>query len=408
MCPCPLGLLHLSKTRRFLSESHSSRCSRCAAEKCVEDTSRTLTNRILAFLSLSFRGAGPCHSEERPPSVIPRSAATRNLLPSSEQPAVGRLTSRRPPAQMRPPVGTWRSLVAYLNGVQGVPGSNPGVPTNKTLANSNRPKPNPRVFLGFSQISLARPSEPLCCFLLFYWLRIRTHFRTHRSEVSGSGLGNTIFPSCRCHQAPDLVRTRSFSARRGRMREWYISPQEEIMAETRARWKRVFASWTTIATLLGMALLAAATPLNAQTAQPSHDAPPAAQSDSGFLRGQYLAGHVWKGGVFNPRPDVHPAGAHLTYYGGRVISNAQVVAGALGKRQLPRRRSPARRSPSHGDVLPGRPQQRLRRLVDGVQHCRCREARTRPSAAESFLTQITITPSTSATTIDDTQDPERS
>lgn len=26
-------------------------------------------------------------------------------------------------------VGTWRSLVAYLNGVQGVPGSNPGVPT---------------------------------------------------------------------------------------------------------------------------------------------------------------------------------------------------------------------------------------------------------------------------------------
>ena len=27
------------------------------------------------------------------------------------------------------PVGTWRSLVAYLNGVQGVPGSNPGVPT---------------------------------------------------------------------------------------------------------------------------------------------------------------------------------------------------------------------------------------------------------------------------------------
>ena len=29
----------------------------------------------------------------------------------------------------RSPVGTWRSLVAYLNGVQGVPGSNPGVPT---------------------------------------------------------------------------------------------------------------------------------------------------------------------------------------------------------------------------------------------------------------------------------------
>src|SRR6185369_1587658 len=32
-------------------------------------------------------------------------------------------------ATMRASVGTWRSLVAYLNGVQGVPGSNPGVPT---------------------------------------------------------------------------------------------------------------------------------------------------------------------------------------------------------------------------------------------------------------------------------------
>ena len=30
---------------------------------------------------------------------------------------------------MRLPVGMWRSLVAYLNGVQGVPGSNPGIPT---------------------------------------------------------------------------------------------------------------------------------------------------------------------------------------------------------------------------------------------------------------------------------------
>ena len=112
--------------------------------------------------SLSFRGA------QR------RGICSRLLTGTGSR----RLTSRPSPAQMRPPVGTWRSLVAYLNGVQGVPGSNPGVPTNKTLANSNRAKPNPRVFLGFSQISLGRPSEPLCCFLLFYWLRIRTHFRT--------------------------------------------------------------------------------------------------------------------------------------------------------------------------------------------------------------------------------------
>jgi hypothetical protein len=30
----------------------------------------------------------------------------------------------------RSPVGTWRSLVAHLHGVQGVPSSNLGVPTN--------------------------------------------------------------------------------------------------------------------------------------------------------------------------------------------------------------------------------------------------------------------------------------
>ena len=37
---------------------------------------------------------------------------------------------------MREPVGTWRSLVAYLNGVQGVPGSNPGVPTKSLTRGS--------------------------------------------------------------------------------------------------------------------------------------------------------------------------------------------------------------------------------------------------------------------------------
>ena len=31
--------------------------------------------------------------------------------------------------------GTWRSLVAHLNGVQGVAGSNPAVPTNLTHCN---------------------------------------------------------------------------------------------------------------------------------------------------------------------------------------------------------------------------------------------------------------------------------
>ncbi len=33
-------------------------------------------------------------------------------------------------------VGTWRSLVAHLNGVQGVAGSNPAVPTKCTYRKS--------------------------------------------------------------------------------------------------------------------------------------------------------------------------------------------------------------------------------------------------------------------------------
>jgi hypothetical protein len=48
------------------------------------------------------------------------------------------LTARGCPCSNAPsPVGTWRSLVAYLNGVQGVPGSNPGVPTKTLLSDSN-------------------------------------------------------------------------------------------------------------------------------------------------------------------------------------------------------------------------------------------------------------------------------
>src|SRR6266542_4195179 len=52
--------------RRFLSSSQSSRCSRCAAEKCVDETRRTLMNQILVRSAEALRGAHPS-------SVIPRS-----------------------------------------------------------------------------------------------------------------------------------------------------------------------------------------------------------------------------------------------------------------------------------------------------------------------------------------------
>ena len=55
-------------------------------------------------------------------------------------------------SSMRVSVGTWRSLVAYLNGVQGVAGSNPAVPTT----------------------SLPRQRNALACRAVARVLRIRT------------------------------------------------------------------------------------------------------------------------------------------------------------------------------------------------------------------------------------------
>src|SRR5215467_3870740 len=58
------------------------------------------------------------------------------------------------------------------------PGSNPGVPTNQTLANSNRSKANLRLLRRTRETSPEGPFRPFCRLLLFYWVRIRTHFRT--------------------------------------------------------------------------------------------------------------------------------------------------------------------------------------------------------------------------------------
>src|SRR6185503_626837 len=47
-------------------------------------------------------------------------------------PAGAARTHRVVPGVTSSPVGAWRSLVAHLLGVQGVPGSNPGAPTNSS------------------------------------------------------------------------------------------------------------------------------------------------------------------------------------------------------------------------------------------------------------------------------------
>ena len=59
--------------------------------------------------------------------------------------------------------GTWRSLVAHLHGVQGVPSSNLGVPTNFfPLINDLVLRARQRCALfgsEFQQLTLTRPSE---------------------------------------------------------------------------------------------------------------------------------------------------------------------------------------------------------------------------------------------------------
>lgn len=80
---------------------------------------------------------------------------------------------------MPAPVGTWRSLVAYLNGVQGVPGSNPGVPTKQTPTKTNLPKANPPVFLTFREMTRGSRFSSCWLLLVFFRVRIRTQVRTH-------------------------------------------------------------------------------------------------------------------------------------------------------------------------------------------------------------------------------------
>jgi hypothetical protein len=126
-----------------------------------------------------------------------------------------------------------------------------------------------------------------------------------------------------------------------------------------------------------------------------------------FLRGQYLKGHVWRGGVFDPSrisPFAAPAGAHLTYYGGRVVSNMQVVQVLYGTGSY-NAQVAGTSTPNMGTFYQGV----LNSLyVDWLtEYNTTTQSGTRTNQTVgrgSFLTRVTITPSAAnnGSTIDDT------
>ena len=79
-------------------------------------------------------------------------------------------------------------------------------------------------------------------------------------------------------------------------------------------------------------------------------------------------------GKLGPAKAAAPAGAHLTYYGGRVVSNLHVIqvlwgSGTAGGRQRPiPDTGPQYHHAQYRHILPTGPQQRLRRLADRVQY----------------------------------------
>jgi hypothetical protein len=147
-----------------------------------------------------------------------------------------------------------------------------------------------------------------------------------------------------------------------------------------------------------LSVLFAAAPLAAQ----ANDGPPRADGP-GLLHGQYRPGHIWMGGAFIPNPNAAPAGARLTYFGGRVISNAQVVLVVYGSGSfLPQVTSAG--SPSMSSFL----QQVLNSpYVDWLTEYNAPASggTNQTIGRGSFLSRVTITPSAAnnGSTISDTQ-----
>ena len=112
-------------------------------------------------------------------------------------------------------------------------------------------------------------------------------------------------------------------------------------------------------------------------------------------------GHPMPVGPQGLRPDSHPAGAHLTYYGGRVVSNAQIVIVLWGTgsyiSQVQSTVSPSMAT-FYQNVLNSA-------YVDWLSEY---DTNTLPAPTSnqaigrgSFLSQVTITPSVTGSTIDD-------
>ena len=165
-----------------------------------------------------------------------------------------------------------------------------------------------------------------------------------------------------------------------------------------------FLSRTALLSSLILGIASAGAPRALANDDPNH-LPPSKR----LLRGQYLKGYVWHGGVFDPArisPFSAPAGALLTYYGGRVVSNMQVVQVLWGTgsylSQVTFTGTPSMATfyqqvlnSSYVDWLDGD-----YNTVNPTPWANTTKTNQHIGRG-SFLTQVTITPSTTATTVDD-------
>ncbi len=123
----------LDEDRRTSRRSAPAAVAPATAAAAAEVTGRSSRPRAVAQPQGGAAGAGARASRltRTPRNGYKRSA--RGSRRPSRKPARSSPSWIRSPRDSSIPVGTWRSLVAYLNGVQGVPSSNLGVPTNFLL-----------------------------------------------------------------------------------------------------------------------------------------------------------------------------------------------------------------------------------------------------------------------------------
>ncbi len=156
-----------------------------------------------------------------------------------------------------------------------------------------------------------------------------------------------------------------------------------------------------VGALLALPTLASAEKARGDSGE-SNSPPPSEE----HLHGQYLEGHVWKHGVVGDsgvRPFSAPAGAHLTYNGGRIVSAVQVVQVLWGTGNYDFHIT-STTAPSmatfYQQALNGSASW-LNSEYNTVNNSYQGTKTNQNISAGRFATQITITPSTSATTVSD-------